>query len=1263
MIRLMPVFSFIRFLHTNPMLKTKLHNRLTKQLSLSLVMSFFFLFTTTPSSASPYTSSDPFVLVSASIANTAIDLSDYSGDSELSNVTNIPVSISRLNAEIGGTSMIVSGQCDTCSTIIKKFALGTDISQSNFDGGQEYTKGQIANGDIIIAEVIGSGHGGVIFTNFYKFTASVPDPTFGDHLTDIFPISQGGPGCMTTTYFSKNGRTAYILGCQATVTVIDTSTHEILRNLSLFSAESPDGSAFASVYLSEGFALTSDERFFYLSNSNGNNVFKVDTTTGEVLQTIDLSAAYPDIQNPETCPSDWTKCIYLNKIILTNNDRYLWVQPVTQSSLLKVDLSDNNSISKIDLNYIPATMALSGDGLNIYTVGIYTTRVDKVNILTGQVSTLTPDGVSGTCDTAGCGLTITHGKIWVSTRTGIFVYEETSGDVVATINNYNQSAGVSLNPGYMTSSPDGSRIFLADANAQGVVYVIDGGSYAVLDPIVTSFAGGAATLFVAVPPDGTTLWTTYGNTSQVVTVSFLSPPQASKLGISKNLVGGAHGVAFTTQPEISIQDSANHVVTTSSLEVTATVNSGGRLIGTTKVAASSGVVTFANLGLEGNVGSTYTITFSADGLTSATSNVTLTSSPIGETGPGGGKVFYYSKAGFACGQALTDTCNFLEAAPSDWNNGNQGPTSKWSADTTTHVDTTSADIGSGLYNAGLITSQSSADVSAVTIARAYRGGGKTDWYLPSRFELNEFSNQQSIIGSLSGDYWSSTEMGGAMAWYQYFPSDGYNGGYRDKADLLHIRPIRAFGTSPVSPQALIGVTLPVTGATPVTTVTSGNGLSGSVSWSGSPSTFLSSTTYTATITLRATAGYTLTGVGPNSFTVAGATSVTNSADSGVVTAVFPATNYVALLAPAFSLSRNAETATVGTAITGYSISSTGGLVSTYSISPSVGNGLSFSSTTGLVTGSPSSVASAVTYTITGTNATSSSTATYTITVNPSPVTISAGSAPNSQVATIPSGVTTASIPATSLLPATTINFGGTVPTAVTLVPVTSNPASASATPFTISGSLKIVDIQISGSITGSVTVCLDGAPTDHLYHFTGGAWVELPSRTYVGGQVCGVTSSFSPFVSAPPAPALIAVPVPVPDPVQQSKISGISLTSSTLGTPTPIVITGSFIEKIRAIQINGVSLPLDSWSQTQSTVTFTMPNRPAGTYQIQLFNGSAPVMAAQNFTYIAPKTVEVVLPPIAPKQKVTYIRCSKPGHGTRIAYGVNPVCPSGYVKK
>ena len=282
-------------------------------------------------------------------------------------------------------------------------------------------------------------------------------------------------------------------------------------------------------------------------------------------------------------------------------------------------------------------------------------------------------------------------------------------------------------------------------------------------------------------------------------------------------------------------------------------------------------------------------------------------------------------------------------------------------------------------------------------------------------------------------------------------------------------------------------------------------------------------------------------------------------------------------------------------------------------------------------------------------------------INDAPaLSITAGTTANSRVATIPTGVTSATIPATTYLPATTMLFSGVAPTSVILAPVAVNPAPASATPFTLSPTTKIVDISITGTITAPVTVCLDGASTDHLFHYTGGSWVELPSRSYVNGQVCGVTTSFSPFAAAAPA-ALIATPVP--DPVQQSKITALSLSSAIAGTPTPVVISGSFIEKISAIQINGVALAAGSWSQTQTSVTFTMPGKSAGTYQIQIYNGSAPVMKVQNFTFTAPIVVVAPTPAPTVKQKVTYIRCAKPGHGTRIAYGVNPTCPAGYVKK
>jgi len=95
----------------------------------------------------------------------------------------------------------------------------------------------------------------------------------------------------------------------------------------------------------------------------------------------------------------------------------------------------------------------------------------------------------------------------------------------------------------------------------------------------------------------------------------------------------------------------------------------------------------------------------------------------------------------------------------------------------------------------------------------------------------------------------------------------------------------------------------------------------------------------------------------------------------------PAPTTAPIAAPAFSLSASAETKTVNTAITGYTITSTGGTISSYAISPSAPTGLIFNTTTGVLSGTATSTQSATVYTITATNASGSATQTFTLTVN------------------------------------------------------------------------------------------------------------------------------------------------------------------------------------------------------------------------------------------------------------------------------------------
>jgi hypothetical protein len=88
----------------------------------------------------------------------------------------------------------------------------------------------------------------------------------------------------------------------------------------------------------------------------------------------------------------------------------------------------------------------------------------------------------------------------------------------------------------------------------------------------------------------------------------------------------------------------------------------------------------------------------------------------------------------------------------------------------------------------------------------------------------------------------------------------------------------------------------------------------------------------------------------------------------------------ALAAPAFTISSDSESKPVNSAITGYTIDSTGGAIASYSISPAAPAGLTFDTSDGTLSGTPTSVASATAYTITATNASGSATQTFTLTV-------------------------------------------------------------------------------------------------------------------------------------------------------------------------------------------------------------------------------------------------------------------------------------------
>ena len=86
-----------------------------------------------------------------------------------------------------------------------------------------------------------------------------------------------------------------------------------------------------------------------------------------------------------------------------------------------------------------------------------------------------------------------------------------------------------------------------------------------------------------------------------------------------------------------------------------------------------------------------------------------------------------------------------------------------------------------------------------------------------------------------------------------------------------------------------GVTVPTSGATPVTTITETSQYTGIVTWNPADNPFLGKKIYTATITLTAKNGFAFEGVTENFFAVVGVETLTHTADSGIVTAIFPET--------------------------------------------------------------------------------------------------------------------------------------------------------------------------------------------------------------------------------------------------------------------------------------------------------------------------------------------------------------------------------------
>jgi hypothetical protein len=187
-----------------------------------------------------------------------------------------------------------------------------------------------------------------------------------------------------------------------------------------------------------------------------------------------------------------------------------------------------------------------------------------------------------------------------------------------------------------------------------------------------------------------------------------------------------------------------------------------------------------------------------------------------------------------------------EMAPKNWNNPTADPTQVWTTTAATCYaaglkiaiqncqandlypgtageqaasTTASLPVGMGAANTnaiiarmndGIVTSPAN---YAAGLARAYTGGGKTDWFLPSQDELNAMCNYSrnpaapaaptvrcagiqdgafdgGAFGFAAADYWSSSQYDASFAWFQFFGSGSQSNGFKNNPP--NVRPVRAF---------------------------------------------------------------------------------------------------------------------------------------------------------------------------------------------------------------------------------------------------------------------------------------------------------------------------------------------------------------------------------------------------------------------------------------------------------------------------------------
>lgn len=130
----------------------------------------------------------------------------------------------------------------------------------------------------------------------------------------------------------------------------------------------------------------------------------------------------------------------------------------------------------------------------------------------------------------------------------------------------------------------------------------------------------------------------------------------------------------------------------------------------------------------------------------------------------------------------------LIAAPSDQSTGDD---IVWWNGSYTTTGATGTAIGTGNANTNTIVASQGAGSYAAKLCADLVLGGYSDWYLPSKDELNQLCLNQTAVGGFAmADYWSSSESDASSAWNEFFLEYSPSVYYKNRT--TRVRAVRAF---------------------------------------------------------------------------------------------------------------------------------------------------------------------------------------------------------------------------------------------------------------------------------------------------------------------------------------------------------------------------------------------------------------------------------------------------------------------------------------